>query len=172
MRVLITGASGSGTTTLGLAFSRARNWAFFDTDHYYWLATRPAYTTKRHPDERFAMLLADLTAADDSVTSGSLMNWGSPIEDAFDLVVFLYLDAHIRVERLRIRENRELGQADPDFLEWAAQYDEGRLEGRSLAKHSAWLTNRRCPVLRLEGDLSVAERLSRTDDCLNALAGS
>lgn len=47
------------------------------------------------------------------------------------------------------------------------QYDAGPPEGRSLAKHTAWLAARRCPVLRLEGDQSTAERVGRV---LQALA--
>ena len=81
------------------------------------------------------------------------------MENAFDLIVFLYLDAAIRVERLRAREIEFLGKADEEFLEWAAQYDAGILGGRSLAKHQAWLAARTCPVLELRGDLSVSERV-------------
>lgn len=33
--------------------------------------------------------------------SGSIVGWGGLVEDAFDLIVFLQLDAAIRVERLR-----------------------------------------------------------------------
>ena len=51
--------------------------------------------------------------------------------------------------------------ADPEFLEWAAGYDSGPPYGRSLAKIEAWLAERNCPVVRLEGDLSVEERCAR-----------
>jgi hypothetical protein len=112
------------------------------------------------------MLLGDLHAGPQVVVSGSLVGWGPDIEDAFDLIVFLYLPASIRIERLRAREVDRLGMADPAFLAWAAQYDEGPPEGRSLAKHNAWLAERRCPVVRLEGDLTVAERLRRVLDAL------
>jgi len=87
------------------------------------------------------------------------MEWGLELENAFDLIVFLYLDAAIRVERLRTREIAYLGRADEEFLEWAAQYDAGILGGRSLAKHQAWLSARTCPVLELRGDLAVRERV-------------
>ena len=95
------------------------------------------------------------------VLSGSIGSWGQEIEDAFDFIVFLYLPAGVRIERLRRRETEKYGFADPKFLEWASQYDEGPSEGRSLAKHNAWLAQRRCPVLRLDSDLTVDERLSQ-----------
>ena len=50
-------------------------------------------------------------------------------------------------------------RVNPEFLEWAAQYDTGAKEGRSLAKHRAWLLARRCPVLELCGDIAVDEKL-------------
>jgi len=71
---------------------------------------------------------------------------------------FLYLDTAVRVERLRQREIARYGYANPEFLEWAAQYDDGPSEGRSLAKHRAWLEARTCPIIEIPGDLSVSER--------------
>lgn len=65
------------------------------------------------------MLLAELERSNRVVVSGHVGRWGQQIEDAFDLVVFLYLPAEIRIERLRRRETERFGQADPAFLEWA-----------------------------------------------------
>lgn len=160
MRIHITGASGSGTSTLGAALAMQLGFAHFDADNFYWLATVPPYTAKRDPVERLAMLVSVLRESDNVILSGSVMKWGSEVEDSFDLIVFLYLDASIRVERLRKREIQKLGHADPEFLEWAAQYDAGPKEGRSLAKHRAWLRQRSCPILELEGDLTVNDRMA------------
>jgi hypothetical protein len=160
MRIHITGASGSGTSTLGAALAKHLTFAHFDADNFYWLPTVPPYTAKRDPAERLALLASALEESDNSILSGSVMKWGREVEDSFDLIVFLYLDASIRVERLRKREIQKLGHADPEFLEWAAQYDMGPKEGRSLAKHRAWLLDRRCPVLELEGDLTVDDRMA------------
>jgi hypothetical protein len=169
MRVLITGALGSGTTTLARALSEPLDSIAVDVDDYYWLPTDPPYRQKRAPDERLRMILAAVDAAPNAVVSGSVVTWGAEIEDRFDLIVFLYLDAAIRVERLRAREIEELGAADPEFLDWAAAYDEGPSSGRSFAKHTAWLAERSCPILRLEGDLSVEERVRRVLDAVSHL---
>ena len=61
----------------------------------------------------------------------------------------------------------ELGVVNEAFLEWAAQYETGRMPGRSRALHEKWLSERSCPVLRLEGDLSVAERVARVTEALS-----
>jgi adenylate kinase family enzyme len=158
MQILIVGASGSGTTTLGAALALRLGWRHCDGDDYYWLPTLPPYQAKRDAPQRAELLLRDLAEARDAVVSGSVMGWGAAIEDGFDLVVFLYVARELRLQRLRAREIRRHGQADPAFLDWAAQYDEGPPMGRSLAKHEAWLAARQCPVLRIEGDTSVEQR--------------
>jgi len=160
MLIHITGASGSGTSTLGAALAAELGGVHLDADDYYWLPTAPPFTHKRPAPERLARLLADVGSHEICVLAGSIVGWGDALEHAFDLVVFLYLDASVRVERLRRREFEQLGHADPAFLEWAAQYDTGPPVGRSLAKHRAWLAQRTCRVIELNGDMSVRARVA------------
>ena len=169
MRILITGASGSGTTTLGRAIAEKLEGAYFDADDYYWLSTNPPFTQKRDRALRLSLLLEALQQASSAVVGGSIIDWGTELEDSFTLIVFLTVPTAIRVERLRKREIAQLGRADPLFLEWAAQYDEGRMDGRSLAKHERWLSTRSCPILRIDGAISVNERVARV---LKALPNS
>jgi uridine kinase len=167
VRVLITGASGSGTTTLGRALAQRLGASFFDADDYFWLPTSPPFKTKRDEESRLRLLSADLREAGLAVVAGSIMNWGAELEDGFTLIVFLTLDAEIRVARLRVRELALLGRIDAEFLDWARQYDEGRLPGRSRARHERWLSERHCPVLRLDGDLATAERVDQVIEALS-----
>ncbi|MFG6179507.1 AAA family ATPase [Halomonas sp. THAF12] len=156
MHILVTGAAGSGTSTLGKALAKELNASFLEADDVYWLETDPPFTTKRPVEERRRLMIASLESYPDAVVSGSVMQWGEEIENAFDVVIFLYVEAHIRLQRLREREIYLFGAADPDFLEWAAQYDQGTAPGRSLARHRAWLENRSCRVITLErGYVSV-----------------
>jgi adenylate kinase family enzyme len=160
MLIHVTGAAGSGTSSLGAALAKELGMAHLEADDYFWIPTEPPFTAKRDRAERLSSLLRDLRAKQGAMLSGAVMDWGVELENAFDLIVFLYVDASIRVERLRAREMERFGKSDPAFLEWAAQYDEGTLEGRSLAKHQAWLAARTCPVLELRGDLSVDEHVA------------
>lgn len=169
MHIHVTGSSGSGTTTLAQALARSLALRHLDADNYYWLPTSPPFKHKRDPSERFTLLCNDLQSDSSVVLSGSVMGWGRQIEDTFALIVFLYLSADVRVERLRRRELERFGRVDQAFLQWAAEYDEGPSEGRSLAKHEAWLAQRSCPILRLDGDLSVSERVAHV---LQALPNS
>ncbi len=171
MLIHITGASGSGTSTLGAALAGALGGVHLDADDYYWLPTPIPFTERRPAPERLARVLADVNSSYDiCVLSGSVVGWGDALEDAFDLVVFLYLEAAVRVERLRQREIKQLGHADPAFLQWAAQYDDGMQTGRSLAKHRAWLSERTCRVLELHGDLTVNARVTAVLEALPSIS--
>jgi hypothetical protein len=161
MRILITGASGSGTSTLGAALATQLSGRLLEADDFLWLPSEPPYQRQRPQAERSAGLVAALAVEPVAVVSGAVGGWGAEIEDAFDLVVFLYVDTAIRLERLRRREMQRFGRVNPAFLAWAAAYDAGPTEGRGLARQEAWLACRRCAVLRLVGELSTAAQLAR-----------
>ncbi|GJG93781.1 hypothetical protein [Cupriavidus pauculus] len=158
MHILITGAAGSGTSTLAAAIAAAIPARAIETDDYFWRPTTPPYQQKFGHEERRVALLKDLHASPNAVVAGALMGWGETLENAFGLVVFLYVPTAVRLARLNDREERRFGKADPEFLAWAAQYDEGTAEGRSLARHREWLASRKCPVLCLEGDDTIEAR--------------
>ena len=176
MRIHITGASGSGTTTLGLALCERLGVRHFDTDDYYWLATDPPFVEPVPMPERLEALVADLEAAHAWVLSGSLF-WGDALIPRFDLVVFLLVPTGVRLARLRRREEQAFGREalEPGgrmhenhtaFLEWAASYDDGDLDMRSRARHEAWLRDLPCPVLRLEGETSVEKQVAAVADTI------
>lgn len=164
MHLLITGAAGSGTTTLASAWAERWSAVAIEADSFYWLPTNPPFKSKRDPEERLALLERQLLAHEHAVVAGSVMGWGA--DALFDLVVFLYVETAVRLQRLRLREEARFGAADPAFLEWAAQYDDGPPEGRSLMKHEAWLGKLGCPVVRLLGERPVAEQLALITEAL------
>ena len=81
LRVHITGASGSGTSTLGKAFSEATGAQWLDLDDFYWLPTSPPFQLKRPKAERLALLVDQIHESTDLVVSGSLIQWGREVED-------------------------------------------------------------------------------------------
>jgi hypothetical protein len=169
MRILITGAAGAGATTLGSEIARQWGWSHLDVDDYFWVPTSPPFLHKRPEAEGVGLLAADLSGATQAVVSGSLMEWGSRLEDAFDLIVFLRVPTALRLDRLVRRELQRYGKADPAFLRWASRYEEGPPLGRSLAKHLAWLGQRSAPVLRIEGDTTTQTRVDRVLEALDGL---
>jgi adenylate kinase family enzyme len=167
-RVHIVGASGSGTTTLGLALASRLEIPHLDTDDYYWLPSDPPYREPRPREERIALLEPRLLATDSWVLSGSLVGWGDALIPYFDLVVFVSAPQQVRIARLREREVERYGpdaigpggrlhEHHREFIDWATAYDDGGLDMRSRARHEEWLARIRCQVLRLDGTRAVTE---------------
>lgn len=178
-RFHITGASGSGTTTLGRALSERLAARHFDVDDYYWERTDPPFARARPRDERLRLLAGHLRASD-WVLSGSLAGWGDSLLRLFDLVIFVFTPAEIRLARLIQREVERYGvealraggrmhEQHLAFLEWARRYDDGDESVRSLRLHDNWLADVPCPVLRLQGELPTLTLLEQVVRCVAEL---
>lgn len=167
-RIHITGASGTGVTTLARALADALAFAHHDTDDYFWLPTAPPYRQQRAVPDRLRLMREIFLDRSDWVLSGSLAGWGDAVVPLLDLVVFLQVPTDIRLQRLREREARHFGadavspggwrhQETEEFIEWASHYDDGSREGRNLARHLQWLAGLACPVVRADGTRAVAD---------------
>jgi adenylate kinase family enzyme len=182
-RIHVTGASGSGTTTLGRALGRELGWRHLDSDDFFWTATDPPFQKKRAAAARAGELASALASSPSWVLSGSIMGWTGLAVPDFDLVVFLTLPTALRMARLQAREIERYGaealvpgsdrhRESEDFLAWAAAYDDAETVGRNRAAHERWLGERTCPVLRLDSTNPVRDnvetvlaRLQHTVDC-------
>jgi hypothetical protein len=164
----ITGASGSGVTTLGRALSRTLGSVHLDTDDFYFLPTDPPYVTKLPVESRLELLLEafERASATGWILAGSMNDWGDSLIPLFDLVVFVSTPTELRLQRLAAREAERFGAEAvapggpwhaqyKGSLEWAAAYDDGSREGRSRPRHEAWLAQLPCPVLRVDGSSTV-----------------
>jgi adenylate kinase family enzyme len=157
--IIIFGASGSGTTTIGRELARLLGCKRFDIDDYFWENTTIPFTVKRPIDERIEKLKADLT--ENFVLSGSMIGWSETFEPLFTTAVYVTTPTDIRIERLEKREFESFGnQILPggdmyenhcDFIEWAKTYDFGGEEQRSKLAHENWANTLSCPVLRIDG---------------------
>ena len=157
LRVHITGASGTGTSTLGKAFAEATGAQWLDLDDFYWLPTSPPFQLKRPKAERLALLVDRIRESPDVVVSGSLIQWGREVEDGWDLIVFLSAPTPVRIGRLRARDMARYGLVNPAFLVWAERYDDPDFTGRNRALHERWLAQRSCRILRLDAELPLAK---------------
>ncbi|MEL6167165.1 MAG: hypothetical protein AAFR35_00645 [Pseudomonadota bacterium] len=178
-RIHITGASGSGVSTLGRALAGELASQAFDTDDFYWVPTDPPFTEKRLVAERIALMEQVFLPRGDWILSGSLHTWGGPIMERVTHVIFLTLPASARLARLRARERTRYGariapggdraESFRAFLDWAMSYDEGD-EGPSRRReaHEAWLETLVCPVIRLTADVEpdalVTQALTALDE--------
>lgn len=160
-RIHITGGSGCGVSTLGQALAARLGVAWHDTDDFFWLATDPPYQTPRAMPGRMDQLSAALDDRAGWLLSGSLDGWGDGLVRRIGVDLFLRVPGTVRIARLRAREAARHGAAiGPGgvmhethlaFIDWAAGYETGGMEMRSLARQMAWLDALPCPVLRLDG---------------------
>lgn len=166
-RVCITGASGCGVTTLGRALAGRLGAVHIDTDDHHWVETDPPYREKREIAERLSRIGAEQKRAGRWVLSGTLEAWAEGVTDGAELIVFLEVPTPIRIARLRAREKARFGDSllpggamheiHREFIEWAAQYEDGTQPGRSRPRHERWLAGVTKPVLRLDGTRPVDE---------------
>lgn len=169
-RIHVVGASGAGTTTLARAVADDLAIPAFDADDYFWVKTDPPFREIRPRAERVELLLADLGPCESWTLSGSMVGWDQEISPAFTLVVYLWVPPDIRMARLADRERSRYGaeilpggamhDASTEFMRWAAAYDSAGAEQRSRELHRQWLEGVKTPVLRIEGDTSVAHRVA------------
>ena len=170
-KIHIFGASGSGTTTISKVISGKLGYSHFDVDDYFWMRTENPYAVERSVDERQLLIQNELLSCDKWILSGSLCGWGDMFIEYFDLVVFVYVPRGIRLERLRKREFERYGDkildggerydASKEFIDWAAAYDEGTRNGRSLPMHEKWLKTISCPIVRIVNDALLDDSVNR-----------
>jgi adenylate kinase family enzyme len=169
-RLHVTGASGSGTTTLARALANHWSVPHADADDYFWMPTDPPYVEKRPEGERLSLMREVFVPREAWVLSGSMVGWGDAVVDQCDAIVFLTLDGEERLRRLEAREvHRRAGRESDSrawaaFLDWARGYDDPAFEGRSRVAHERWLGERVQPVLRLD---SAASREELVDTVLD-----
>ncbi|MNB76872.1 hypothetical protein D3C75_235450 [compost metagenome] len=173
-RIHIMGASGAGTSTLGQALASRLPHRHLDSDDYFW---EHKYTKQRDITERLSSIKYDLDQPEPWILSGAVCGWGDGLRPYFDLVIFLWIPPELRLERLRAREYERYGTESlpggsryedvQTFLEWASLYDTAGPEVRSRKLHESWMLELDCPVLRLEGDLPVEERVEAVLDYLS-----
>lgn len=170
IKVHVTGAAGTGTTSLGAALAGALGVVHLDTDRFYWRPTDPPYMETYPVAERLTAMRA-ATGEGGWVISGSLDGWGDPLVEDADLIVFLTAPVEIRLGRLRTREMQRFGariapggdmeHLHASFLVWSSQYEDAGFTGRSRLRHETWLAAQPAPVLRLDATEPVDTLMRR-----------
>ena len=168
--IIVFGASGSGTTTLGRKLAERLGFRHFELDDYYWLTdTDISFTATRPREERIEKLMRDISDRPGFVMSGSICGWSEPFLPLLHLAVFVYAPASVRLERIAERESARFGnrilpggdmyEKHKSFLAWAAQYDTMDPPERCLKLHEDWVRDLSCPVVRIDGTKDLNENM-------------
>ncbi len=165
MKIHLLGPSGSGTTTLGRELARRLGIPHLDSDDVFWEETDPPFSRRRGRAEREGLLSEFVARSPAWIISGSALEWGDILLEKADLMIWLHLDARVRIQRLiarererfgkRIDEGNDMHENHREFLQWAERYDTAGMEQRSLASEGKWLEGARGRVLRLDGGESI-----------------
>lgn len=175
-RLLVTGASGTGTSTLGRRLADALASQHFDLDDFFWHPTDPPFSRRRDGGERVSLMQALFLPRSDWVISGAPMGWGDTVAGRLTHAVFLTLAPERRLSRLAARETRRYGPriapggdlepAYRAFLDYAGHYDDGAVPGRSRLAQELWLDELDCPVLKLDAGAAPSALVASTLDWL------
>jgi adenylate kinase family enzyme len=167
--ILIFGASGSGTSTMGRALAKSHGLAIFESDDFFWKLTDPPFQHVRERSERQRLLTEALSAESRWVLSGSICGWGDVAIRLLDLAVLVVTPTGVRLERERERRRfgerissvGDMHQQHESFLAWASQYDDGSLDMRSRRLHEEWMKQLNCPVVRVDGSSPIETVLNQ-----------
>lgn len=153
--LLVFGASGAGTTTLGRELARLLNFEHHDIDDYVWEQTNPPYTQERPLDARAALLRSSIKG--NFVLSGCLREWGGAIDTMLAMAVFVHTPTDLRIKRLEKRESNRYGDrikpggdlhdSHQKWLGYVATYDNGGMGTRSRESQEAYAKTLSCPVV-------------------------
>jgi hypothetical protein len=139
----------------------------FESDDYFHASTDPPFQKRRTAEERYELICRDLRPDQNWVLSGGIVGLLPCPDLDFTCIVFLYVPTPVRIERLRIRERERFGSrieeggdmhdTHREFIDWASRYDDGDVEGKTLTRHKAYLSNQRCTVLEYQGINTVPD---------------
>jgi len=174
MGIIIFGASGAGSTTLGKEISRQLNLQYLDIDDYLWCwKSEIPLTVVRPREERTRNLMDDIKKHPHFVISGTIFSDRELFHPLLDLAVFISTPADVCAERVYTRERARWGKRVlpggdmykvtrfhgdfDDYVANAQKYESADVSKFGRKFHERWITELSCPVLRVDGAKPIAE---------------
>jgi adenylate kinase family enzyme len=165
-KLLITGGPGAGASTTGERLSTVLEIPWIDSDDYFHKPTNPPFQVQYSREERSHLIHKEFDRFDSWILSGSISAWD--IHDVeFTHAVLLGIGPELRLKRLKAREHERFGvrieaggdmhEDHMEFMKWAASYESGELEGRSLSREKAFMAKHCTHILLIEEQHSLDE---------------
>jgi len=165
--IIIFGPAGSGKTTLGKAVAESLGFPYYDLDYYIWRNdTEVPFTQLQTREEKTDLLMCDIVKFPNFVMAGSMNSFSEPFVPLFSLAVFLTAPIEICIERIterqtakygnRIKPGGDMYENHLEFIDIVSRYYYSN-ESPCYSKHTEWAETLPCPVLRMDGTLSIAE---------------
>ena len=158
--IIIIGPSGSGKTTLGKIAAQKLGYPYFDVDDYIWKQnTDSPYTQMYTRDEKISRLSNDIAPYEHFVMAGSMSSFHYAFDDMFKMMVFLYVEPDIRIQRVhkraierfgeRVLEGGDMYEAHMRFLNDNRRYEEDG--SPNMREQKEWMENMSCVKIELDG---------------------
>jgi len=174
MGIIIFGASGAGSTTLGKEIAEQLVFQYLDIDDYLWCwETKIPLTVTRSNDERTKLLMNDIMKYPNFVIAGTIFSNQKLFEHLFDLAIFVSTPAKVCAERVRAREITRWGQRVlpggdmykitrfhgdyNDYIANAQKYETADVSKFGRKLHTKWASELPCPVLDVDGTKNILE---------------
>ena len=162
--IMIIGPSGSGKTSLGKMVADKLGYPYFDVDDYIWRKdTEEPYTVMYSRAEKISRLNNDIAPYEHFVMAGSMSSFHYAFDDKFKMMVFLYAEPAIRVQRVHTRALERFGErilaggdmyeSHQRFLEENRRYEKDG--SPNLNEQREWLNNMSCVKIELDGTDSL-----------------
>jgi adenylate kinase family enzyme len=162
--IIVFGAPGAGSSTLGKELAQRLGFLHLDLDGYVWRwDTEIPYTAFRPQEESYELIMGNIAKCRHFVMSGSMGDDRKAFQSLFDLAVYITVPSEIRTERLRSRTFSQFGnrvlkggdmyENNNKFIESVANYETNfRHE-----QHEQWIKELPCRVLRVDGTKGISE---------------
>ena len=158
--IMIIGPSGSGKTTLGKIVAQKLGYLYFDVDDYIWKQnTDSPYTQMYTREEKISRLNTDIAPYEHFVMAGSMSSFHYAFYDMFKMMVFLYVEPDIRIQRVhkraierfgrRVLEGGDMYESHMKFLKDNRSYEEDG--SPNMREQKEWMTNMSCVKIELDG---------------------
>jgi len=173
MGIIIFGASGAGSTSLGKEIARRLDYHHLDIDDYLWRwDTEIPLTVTCSREERAQRLMNDIKKHPDFVISGTIFTDRDLFEPFLDFAVFISTPPNICAKRVHAREHARWGarvlpggdmykttRFHGDFNDYVANaqtYETADASKFGRYLHEQWIADLPCPVLRVDGLTDVS----------------
>ena len=158
--IMIIGPSGSGKTTLGKIVAQKLGYPYFDVDDYIWKQnTDSPYTQMYTREEKISRLNTHIAPYEHFVMAGSMSSFHYEVDDMLKMMVFLYVEPDIRIQRVhkraierfgrRVLEGGDMYESHMKFLKDNRSYEEDG--SPNMREQKEWMTNMSCVKIELDG---------------------
>lgn len=159
MRIIVCGLNGSGKSTFGKILAEKINADFYDIENYYF--QNSDYSLQRSKKEVYDLLKNDFQKNDNWVFASVKGDYGSEIQNMFDIAVVVCAPKEIRMERIQNRSYIQFGermQSNEDLFRQEQSFFE-MVRNRSDDYVESWLKNLNCPIIIINGTNPVLESI-------------